>query len=84
MDLLNRQFSARSFVPFARTSASSDTNLLRAPKLPCSDTNNLHFGHSLLFTKPNSTTTCLVRIFVTVTFEFFIYDGNQSAVTSSK
>lgn len=38
-------------MPFARTSNAVDAVLTKAPRLQTSDVDNVHFGHSLLFTR---------------------------------
>lgn len=74
-----------SFVPFAATSAETQatSTLLRAPKIPASMTLQPHFGHSLLFNRYDNTGAQKLRIVISITIEFYGYDGGQASLKKS-
>lgn len=54
-----RKDFTRSFVPYVNT-ATVDSPLLRAPKLPTSDLTQIHYGLSFLFSKSSATATTYI------------------------
>jgi len=62
---LDNTIYKRQFVPYFQTAPAPIYNMVRAPKMDVQNTNDVGYGHSLLFVKRSNTLTSVIfQIFV--------------------
>lgn len=61
----------------------STSPMVRAPRIPTTNTTELHYGLSFLFVKvSNALTTYSLRAIIEADIELFTYDGNGGVLVN--